>query len=244
MLCFKIIEVTFNFTMIFILLFLVPICAESTESDESLTISVPNAPPSEDDFDYTIVYDKKDGYKKVALGDIQGDEVVPFFDVGQDVRFELFTTKNPTVPQILELNNYTTVKQSNFNWWRPTRILVHGWMSEGILTPRFTEAYFSKGKHKVNFIAVNWQKGSDVYNYMTARGRVPDVATQLAKFVDFMSKKAWLRIKSLTIVGHSLGAHVAGIGEFQYKFCYIFKLFTVHFKNNIFALVCSWKKDN
>lgn len=81
------------------------------------------------------------------------------------------------------------------------------------MTPRFTEAYFTKGKYKVNFIAVNWQKGSDVYNYMTARGRVNGVAEQLAKFVDFMSKKAWLRIKSLTIVGHSLGAHVAGIGE-------------------------------
>lgn len=88
--------------------------------------------------------------------------------------------------------------------------------SEGLLTPRFTDAYFTKGKHKVNFIAVNWQKGSDVYNYMAARGRVKDVAEQLARFVDFMSKKAWLRIKSLTIVGHSLGAHVAGIGKSLY----------------------------
>lgn len=88
---------------------------------------MPNAPSSEDESDFTIVYDKKDGYKKVPLTDIQGEEVVPFFDVQQDVRFELFTPKNPTVPQILTLNNYTTVKQSNFNWWHPTRIMVHGW---------------------------------------------------------------------------------------------------------------------
>lgn len=92
-----------------------------------LSVSVPNSPPSQDESDYTLVYDKQNGYKKIALSDIQADEVVPFFDVTQDVRFELYTPKNPTVPQILTLNNYTTVKQSNFNWWHQTRILVHGW---------------------------------------------------------------------------------------------------------------------
>lgn len=66
----------------------------------------------------------------------------------------------------------------------------------------------------MNFIAVNWQKGSDVYNYFTARGRVKEIAEYVAKFVDFMSKNAWLSLKSLTIVGHSLGAHIAGISMF------------------------------
>lgn len=107
------------------------------------------------------------------------------------------------------------------------------------MTPRFTDAYFTKGKHKVNFIAVNWQKGSDVYNYMTARGRVKDVAEQLAKFVDFMSKKAWLRIKSLTIVGHSLGAHVAGIGESHF-FLLFFKF--LHFKISLLHMFVAGKK--
>lgn len=65
----------------------------------------------------------------------------------------------------------------------------------------------------MNFIAVNWQKGSDVYNYLTARGRVLAVAEQVAKFVDFMSKRAWMSLGKLTIVGHSLGAHVAGISK-------------------------------
>lgn len=115
----------FNHSMqLLFLLFLVPIY---TESDVSLSVSVPNAPLSRDESDYTIVYDKQNGYKKIALSDVQADEVVPFFDIAQDVRFELFTPKNPTVPQILTLNNYTTVKQSNFNWWHQTRILVHGW---------------------------------------------------------------------------------------------------------------------
>lgn len=49
---------------------------------------------------------------------------------------------------------------------------------------------------------------------MTARGRVKAVAEHVAKFVDFMSKQAWLNIKTLQIIGHSLGAHIAGIGKF------------------------------
>lgn len=88
--------------------------------------------------------------------------------------------------------------------------------SEGLLTPRFANAYFNQSSHKINFIAVNWQKGSDIYNYMTARGRVKTIADHVARFVDFMSKQAWLNIKKLTIIGHSLGAHVAGIGKFYY----------------------------
>lgn len=89
---------------------------------------MPNPPHSDDDAsDYTLVYDKQNGLKKVPLSDIQADEVSPYFDVEQDVRFELFTPSNPTQAQLLTLNNYTTVKQSNFNWWYPTRILIHGW---------------------------------------------------------------------------------------------------------------------
>lgn len=60
---------------------------------------------------------------------------------------------------------------------------------------------------------------------MTARGRVGAVAEYVAKFVDFMSKQAWLNIKKLTIVGHSLGAHIAGIGQFHIIFKFSFFLY-------------------
>lgn len=137
-----------------------------------------------------------------------------FFTADVDVRFELFTPKNPSEPSLLVLDDSTSVKKSNFNRKYPTRILVHGWNSEGLLTPRFAEAYLVKGKHKVNFIALNWQKGSDTLNYLAARNRVEDVAEHLANFINFLTNKHKLNLKDLTLVGHSLGAHIAGIGEF------------------------------
>lgn len=155
-------------------------------------------------------------FEKIALSDLPNETTIDSdFVIERDVRFELFTPENPTEPQVLVLDNYATVKTSNFNWWRPTRILIHGWYSEGLLTPRFADAYFTRKNYNVNFIAVNWQKGSDIYNYLTARGRVNEMGEYVARFVDFMSSKAWLKIESLTIVGHSLGAHIAGIGEHE-----------------------------
>lgn len=78
---------------------------------------------------------------------------------------------------------------------------------------QFAEAYLIKGKHKVNFIAVNWQKGSSTINYFAARGRVKPVAMHLAELINFLVNKHELNLSRVTLVGHSLGAHVAGIGE-------------------------------
>lgn len=163
-------------------------------------------PPIVDNDNVTYIHDGLGHVLKVDIKKVE-NEPKPYFSVENDVIFELFTQKNPTEPQILQLNNYTSVKISNFNWWHPTRILIHGWYSEGLLTPRFAEAYLVKGKHKVNFIAVNWQKGSDVYNYLFARRHVKEVAEHVARFIDFMYEKAWMGISDLTIVGHSLGAN-------------------------------------
>lgn len=94
------------------------------------------------------------------------------------------------------------------------KILFSNRNSKNLLTSRFANAYFNQSSHKINFIAVNWRKGSNTYSYFHARNRVKSVAEHVSKFIDFMSKHAWLSIKTLTIIGHSLGAHVAGIGEF------------------------------
>lgn len=191
--------------------------------DLETVLFVPNPPPAlieDENFNFTYVNDGHGQIKKVAFNSrvhghknkfrMIGD---PYFTVEDGVRFELFTPENPTKPQILQFNNNTSIEKSYFKSSRPTRILIHGWYSEGVLTPQFSEAYFVKGKHKVNFLAVNWQKGSDVVNYLSARGRVKDVAQYVAKFVDFMAVTARLKMKDLTIIGHSLGAHIAGIGK-------------------------------
>lgn len=67
---------------------------------------------------------------------------------------------------------------------------------------KFAETYLIKGKHKVNFIAVNWRKGSTTMNYFSARGRVKSVAEHLANLINFMVNKHKLNLNSVTLIGH------------------------------------------
>lgn len=95
---------------------------EGYEEDDLTTLSDDN------DSDFTIVYDKRNGYKTIPLSEIpQADEIISAFDAARDVQFELYTPKNPNQPQLLTLDNYTTVEQSHFNWLYNTRMLIHGW---------------------------------------------------------------------------------------------------------------------
>lgn len=149
----------------------------------------------------------------VKMNKIKSQMITPNFSVEEGVFFELFTQNNPTEADILQLNNYSSIQQSNFDAKKPTRMFIHGWNSDGSLPPLFSQAYFINGSHNVNFIAVNWQKGSTTVNYINARRRVAAVAEYVAKFVDFMVDMAMINIGDLTIIGHSLGAHIAGISE-------------------------------
>jgi Lipase len=47
---------------------------------------------------------------------------------------------------------------------------------------------------------------------LSARNRVPEVATVVARFIDFLHQNSLLvNFNRLIISGHSLGAHIAGI---------------------------------
>lgn len=60
--------------------------------------------------------------------------------------------------------------------------------------------------------AVDWGAGANSLNYITSRNRVPDVATVVARFVDFLHLNGFLvNFNRLIIAGHSLGAHIAGL---------------------------------
>lgn len=58
-------------------------------------------------------------------------EIQPYFLVEEDVSFELYTLKNQATPQILSMNNITSITASNFNKKIPTRIYIHGWQEYG-----------------------------------------------------------------------------------------------------------------
>lgn len=137
------------------------------------------------------------------------------FEPEKDIQFDLFTMDNPKNSQIIAFENSTSLAQSNFNKNNPTRIFIHGWLPSGCFTTELPDGYFGKGKHNVNYIAINWEKGANTYMYNRARGRVQAVAEYTAKFIDFLAKSGGMQFKDLIVIGFSLGAHISGIGKFK-----------------------------
>jgi len=134
-----------------------------------------------------------------------------YFNVETDVQFHLYTLKNPIISQILSMNNTNSFDESNFNYEVPTRILVHGFQSNGELRRILSEAYFTKGMKNINLIFVNWEKASTTYNYVAASRYVAKIGTRTAQFIDFMVENKLVKMSELIVVGFSLGAHIAGI---------------------------------
>lgn len=150
-------------------------------------------------------------------GDEDWDKEDPSFDVRFNVFFRLYTRENPKEPQDISVWDLETIRKSHFKASRATRFCVHGWNNRGLLGPFLAEAYLEKGNHDVNFIEVNWQDGGDTFNYPRARRRVGVVGRYVAQVIDTMVRVANMDLETTHIVGHSLGAHISGIGEFERK---------------------------
>lgn len=98
--------------------------------------------------------------------------------------------------------------KTDFNASRPTYLTVHGWRNnhESKLNQLVGPAILSKC-YDCNLIVTDWSAGALDLNYMVSRVDVPAVGLAVASIV----KELGLDTNVLTIIGHSLGAHAAGI---------------------------------
>ena len=61
----------------------------------------------------------------------------------------------------------------------------------------------------VNFVLVNWTSIDTIF-YPSARNHVPRIAQRVAYLLDFLRVVYGVPLSSVHVVGHSLGAHIAG----------------------------------
>lgn len=129
-----------------------------------------------------------------------------------DVKFYLMTSKNPLASNKLELNINEKI-HSNFDVHKPTRILIHGRDTgdvEHFGLEQFAAAYFPS--HDVNFIYVDWSKGSTPLNYREARENVQIAGERVSELIDFLVTNG-MQLKSLAMIAFSNGCHVMGFGR-------------------------------
>lgn len=126
------------------------------------------------------------------------------------VNFRLFTQKQPTEATQLLTNFYDSLRDSSFDPTKPTKLLVHGFLNghDSFINERLRPAYLRN--HDVNVIVASWGSGAKTPCYMRAVEGLQKVGASIGEFLDFLLGDDSLAWKKLTIVGFSLGAHVAG----------------------------------
>ncbi|XP_028155874.1 pancreatic triacylglycerol lipase-like [Ostrinia furnacalis] len=128
---------------------------------------------------------------------------------GANNQYWLFTRQNRNNPQVLVNGNINSVWNSNYVASRPTKVIVHGWNSNGYsaINPTIRNAFLDV--QDCNVIVVDWRSLANS-NYVTAVVGVPGVGQFLGNFLIWLFNNAGGNWNNLHLVGFSLGAHIVG----------------------------------
>ncbi|XP_068244010.1 pancreatic triacylglycerol lipase-like [Palaemon carinicauda] len=122
--------------------------------------------------------------------------------------FTLVTREN-TKGTVIEALDITKVLNTTFKSTRKTKILIHGFLDSNGVTWMLDMMRALLLHDDLNVFMVDWSGGSRaLYAQATANIRV--VGLEIAHLVNWLKNKTDLKPKDVHIIGHSLGAHLAG----------------------------------
>ncbi|KAL7384146.1 hypothetical protein ABVT39_025182 [Epinephelus coioides] len=132
--------------------------------------------------------------------------ILPWHPDKIDTRFLLFTQKNRYYQ---EIKTDKTIQASNYGGMRKTQFIIPGFLKkEDEDWPQEMCKVVVK-KENVNCIAVEWKKGVKT-QYAQAANNARVVAAQVAFMIKFLMDTYKQKANKFHIIGHSLGAHIAG----------------------------------
>ncbi|XP_055694320.1 phospholipase A1 VesT1.02-like [Lutzomyia longipalpis] len=166
--------------------------------------------PVIDNKEWAMVPDTEGKFHIVNVQEALNQEAENFYNPETDIVYLLFTASNPTNGQTVIRNNAASLAASNFNPSHPTRILIHGWNGNANAASNtlVRNAYLQRGNF--NVFVVDWGAGAQTINYITARNRVGPTGTIVGNFIHFLVNSGGANRAHISVIGHSLGAHVAG----------------------------------
>ncbi|XP_052897772.1 phospholipase A1-like [Anopheles moucheti] len=134
-----------------------------------------------------------------------------YFEANKYVQCYLYRANTTENRYEFHFNGLSSIEQAGFKRGLPTAILVHGWLgsSESVVIDPLAKALLAQ--ENKNVIAVDWEKGASTLLYPIARYRVPKVAALVAALIDNLVVGHGQDVNKIGIIGHSLGAHIAGI---------------------------------
>lgn len=94
----------------------------------------------------------------------------------------------------------------------PVKVVIHGWINKDDFEfdDAVTEELF-KSLVPLNIFVVNWREGSHTKLYLLAKKRIESVAKFVSSYVNYLISNNYSKPQDFTIIGFSLGAHIAGM---------------------------------
>ncbi|KAG6447348.1 hypothetical protein O3G_MSEX004893 [Manduca sexta] len=128
---------------------------------------------------------------------------------GANNQYWLFTRQNQNSHQVITNGNVNSIRNSNYRANRPTKVIVHGWNSNGNSEVNVMVRQAFLAAQDCNVIVVDWRSLANS-NYITASNGVPGVGQFLGNFLIWLFNNGGGNWNQLHLVGFSLGAHIVG----------------------------------
>ncbi|CAG7827736.1 unnamed protein product [Allacma fusca] len=97
---------------------------------------------------------------------------------------------------------------SDFDWGKDLNIILHGFSDNTTTWVRNMASSFITSED-INVLSVDWKTGADMY-YPQSVANARVVAAQVVLFLEYLTETKGERLGDIHIIGHSLGAHIAG----------------------------------
>jgi pimeloyl-ACP methyl ester carboxylesterase len=123
------------------------------------------------------------------------------FNVWGNTAIDRTRTIDREAPTYVIIHGYQSTGGNSSNGFKPA-----DWMANIANTIRQRES-------NANIILVDWEKGASSWWYPTAAGNTSDVGNQLGSYLRTIGVDPNLT----TLIGHSLGAHIAGFAGTNYR---------------------------
>ncbi|KAF4517965.1 hypothetical protein B566_EDAN005332 [Ephemera danica] len=133
-----------------------------------------------------------------------------YLDPMRDVTFQLYQGTDVTTQRQLLARDDASIRLSGFDPKLPTVFYIHGFLDypDAEEVQIMKQAYMTRGGH--NFIVVNWRRLAAGPWYPTAVANISPVGKHIATLLDSLATTSG-PLKSIHLIGHSLGSHIAGV---------------------------------
>ncbi|KAJ8943952.1 hypothetical protein NQ318_013532 [Aromia moschata] len=127
-----------------------------------------------------------------------------------DVNLYFYSKSNPNEPVVLNVLDVNKVIKTKFNSSKECLFIVHGWLNNYSSPVNVMIKGAVLEKYDVNVFVVDWSAISK-NGYIECVANIERIGKFIGHFINNLSKKYNYPLSKIKMVGHSLGAHIAGV---------------------------------